>query len=128
MWFWLLMALVLFFGGCVAIVAGTGKAINDANTQKHTIVYSVTGSGTADINYDAFDNGKNNGSSSITNVPLPWTKTITGSGLFNSYSVGAYLKSSGGTVSCTLSIDGKQVSSHTSSGAYGSVSCRGNAP
>jgi len=126
-WFWLLMALVLFFGGCVAIIAGTGKAINDANTQKHTIVYTVTGSGTANITYAAYDNG-NTGTSQVGDASLPWTKTITGSGLFNSYSVIATVGSNGGTVACTLSVDGKQVSSHSASGAFSSADCSGSAP
>jgi hypothetical protein len=126
-WFWLLMVVVLFFGGCVALIAGGTKAVNDANNQKHTIVYTVTGSGTPSITYAAYDNG-NSGTSQISNAPLPWTKTIKGSGLFNSYSVIATLGSSGGTVACTISVDGKLVSSHSSSGTFSSADCTGSAP
>ncbi len=125
-WFWLVMAVVVLFGGCIAILAGGSKAINDANNQKHSIVYSVTGSGTANITYYAFDKG-NTGTSQIGDAQLPWTKAITGSGLFNSYSVIATLGSSGGTVTCTLRVDGKQVSTQTATGAYSSADCHGSA-
>ena len=127
-WFWLVMGVVVLFGGCIALIAGGTKAVNDANHQKHTIVYSVTGTGTAgDITYAAFDNG-NSGTSQVANASLPWTKTITGSGLFNSYSVSGTLSQNGGTVTCTITVDGKQVASHTSSGAYSSAYCTGSAP
>lgn len=130
-WFWVLMAVVVLFGGCIAIIAGTGKAIHqaihDANSKKHTIVYTVTGTGTADITYFVFDNG-NSGTSQVSDAQLPWTKTITGSGLFNSYSVIATVGSGGGTVTCTLSVDGKQVSSNSGSGELSSANCTGNAP
>ena len=125
-WFWVLLVVVLMFGGCVAVLAGGSKAVNDANNQKHTIVYTVTGSGTANITYYAFDNG-NTGTSQVGDAPLPWTKTITGSGLFNSYSVIATVGASGGTVACTLSVDGKKVSSHSASGAFSSADCTGSA-
>jgi hypothetical protein len=125
--FWILLVVVLMFGGCIALVAGGSKAVNDANNQKHTIVYTVTGSGTADVTYDAFDNG-NSGTSQLSSVQLPWTKTITGSGLFNSYSVIATVGSNGGTVACTLRVDGTQVSSHSASGAFSSANCSGSAP
>lgn len=125
-WFWVLMVIVVLFGGCIAVVAGTGKAINDANNKKHTVVYTVTGSGTADITYFAFDNG-NTGSSQVSDAQLPWTKTVTGSGLFNSYSVIALVGADGETVTCTLTVDGKKVSSNTASGALSSADCTGNA-
>ncbi len=126
-WFWILMAVVVLFGGCIALVAGGTKAVNDANNKKHTIVYTVTGSGTANITYFAFDNG-NQGTSQVSDAQLPWTKTVTGSGLFNSYSVIATVGTNGGTVACTLRVDGKQVSSHTASGEFSSADCTGSAP
>lgn len=126
-WFWILIVVVVMFGGCIALVAGGTKAVNDANTQKHTIVYTVTGSGTANITYAAFDNG-NTGTSQIGDTPLPWTKTITGSGLFNSYSLIATLGSNGGTATSAISVDGKRVSSHTASGDFSSADCTGSAP
>jgi hypothetical protein len=126
-WFWLLVVFALGIGGCVTIVATAGVAINNANTKSHTVVYRVTGSGTATITYDSVDNS-HSGSAQISDVPLPWTKTITGSGLFNAYSVTATLGQNGGTATCSISIDGKPASSNSASGAFASASCTGSAP
>ena len=125
-WFWLLVVFALGIGGCVTIVATAGIAINNANTKSHTVVYSVIGSGTATITYDAFDNS-HNGSAQISDVPLPWTKTVTGSGLFNAYSVTATLGQNGGTATCSISVDGKRVSTNSATGAFASASCTGSA-
>jgi hypothetical protein len=121
-WFWLLVSLVVV----IVIVVAASAAINKANTTKHTVVYSVTGSGTADISYDSVQNG-NSGSAQDTGATLPWTKTITGSGLFNVYGVNAQL-TNGTSVTCNLTVDGKQIASHTSTGQYASVDCTGSAP
>ena len=125
-WFWLLVVLALLIGGCVSIVGLAGVAINKAATTKHTVVYSVTGSGTADINWDTFSNG-NRGSSQESGASLPWTKTVTGSGLFNIYSLTAQLQS-GTSVTCAITVDGTPVSTHTSTGQFSIADCTGSAP
>ena len=124
-WFWLLVVFALGVGGCITIVSVASVAVNKAATTKHTVVYTVTGNGTADITFDTFTNG-NSGSSQDTGASLPWTKTATGSGLFNLYDVTATL-STGSTVTCTITVDGKQVASHTSTGQFATVDCTGSA-
>lgn len=82
--------IVVFFGGCIAIVVGTSKAIKDVAQKEHTVTYAVSGSGTttADITYDTLqEGGGQNGEAQLTNEPLPWSKTITASGLITSYDV-----------------------------------------
>jgi len=125
-WFWLLVVLALVIGGCVSILSLAGVAINKAATTKHTVVYSVTGSGTADINWDTFAYG-NSGSSQDSGAALPWTKTVTGSGLFNIYSVTAQLQS-GTSVTCSITVDGKLVSTHSSTGQFAIADCTGSSP
>jgi len=125
-WFWLLVVFVVVIGGCNALVGGASVAINNANNVKHTIVYSVTGSGSATITYASFDN-TNNGENQLSNVALPWTTKVTGKGLFNSYSVTATLDENGGTATCSVVIDGKSVSSNSASGAFASATCSGSA-
>ena len=125
-WFWLLMIFLGFIVLIIALIAAAGTAINKANTTQHTIVYSVTGTGAATITYDSFDNN-HNGTTQLGEVPLPWTKTVVGSGIFNSYSVTATLGAGGGTLTCTLSVDGKQVSNNTATGAFSSADCTGSA-
>src|SRR5664280_760081 len=90
------------------------------------VLASVTGSGTADINWDTFAYG-NSGSSQDSGAALPWTKTVTGSGLFNIYSVTAQLQS-GTSVTCSITVDGRQVSTHTSTGQFAIADCTGSAP
>ncbi len=125
-WFWLLVVFALGIGGCVTIVTTAGVAINKAATANHTVFYSVTGDGTADVTYDSFTNG-NSGTSQVTGATLPWTKTETGSGLFNIYSLAATV-STGSSVTCTITVDGKQISTHTSTGQFANVDCTGTAP
>lgn len=55
----------------------------------------------------------------------PWTKTLTAKGLFSIYSLGAQLNS-GSTVSCSITLDGKVISTHTSTGQYANVECSGS--
>ncbi|MCL4445701.1 MAG: MmpS family protein [Actinobacteria bacterium] len=125
-WFWLLVIVALGFGGCITVISVASVAVNKASTAKHTVVYSVTGSGTADITYDSFTNG-NSGTSQDSGASIPWSKTITGSGLFNIYSLNATL-SNGGTVTCSITVDGKQLSSHTSTGQFAYADCTASAP
>jgi len=50
-WFWLLVVFALGIGGCITIVSVVTVAVNKAISTNHTVVYLVTGSGTADISY-----------------------------------------------------------------------------
>jgi hypothetical protein len=120
-WFWLLVIVALGFAGCIAVVGSATNAINKADTTKHTVVYAVTGDGSADITYDTFTNG-NSGSSQVSGAPLPWTKTITGSGLFSIYGVSADIES-GTTATCTITVDGKVVAHNTATGQFASADC-----
>ena len=126
-WFWLLVALVLLLGGCIAIVGSASKTVTDLNNAKHTVVYTVTGDGTANITYASFTNNSNVGSSQDSSATLPWTKTITASGIFSSYDVSAMVNT-GTTVTCTLEVDGKVVSTNTAHGQYSSATCTGTNP
>ena len=124
-WFWLLVAVVVLFGGCSAILAGAGNAVNNANKQSHTVIYMVSGDGTADITYGTYANG-DAGESQATGQQLPWTKTFVASGLFNVYSVDASVQT-GTTATCSISVDGKVVSSHTATGQFSNVDCSATA-
>jgi hypothetical protein len=124
-WFWLLIAVVVLFGGCTAILAGGTAAVDHAAHIQHTVIYSVTGSGQAnDITYATVQEGNGqNGEAQVTNVNLPWTKTITASGLLTVFDVSATVGQNGGTVTCTITEDGKQIATNTASGAFASADC-----
>jgi len=123
-WFWLLIIVVLGLGGCITVVGLAGNAVNKAENTVHTAVYSVTGDGIADISYDSLTNG-NVGTSEANGSTLPWTRTVHGSGLITIFSVDATL-TTGTTVTCTVTVDGKIVATHTSTGQFATVSCVGN--
>ena len=125
-WFWLLVFVVVVFGGCGIVIGSTANSLNKALNEKVSVVYSITGSGTADINYDTITNG-NVGSSQITGSAIPWTKTVAGTGAFSIFTLSGTL-TEGSTISCAISINGKVVSTNTSSGQYATVSCSGTPP
>ena len=120
-WFWLVLSVFALFAGCSAVVAGGSAAINKANNVKHTVVYTVTGNGTADITYSTFDNG-NSGTAQVTGATLPWTKTITSTGIFAGYDVSGSVDT-GSSVTCSITVDGKNTAQQTSTGQYASADC-----
>jgi uncharacterized protein YceK len=120
-WFWLLVIVVLGLGGCISIVSLAGNAINTVNNTKHTVVYTVTGNGTGDITYASFS-GTNSGSAAVNGATLPWSKTFTATGIFTGFDV-SVTGDSATQVSCTITVDGKQVAHNTGSGQYASADC-----
>ncbi len=124
-WFWLLIVVALGFSGCVATASLAGVAVDHIAHEHHTIVYSVTGTsrGTA-INYATLQEGDGqSGSSELTAVALPWTRTISASGLVTIYHVSAETGPAGGSVTCSITDNGSLVSEKTATGAFRSASC-----
>jgi hypothetical protein len=117
-----------------AVFFGISKVVNDTNkaaSASHTVVYSVTGAAQdADVTYSTFTNGTA-GTEQSSSTPLPFTKTITVKGskdslAFNSFDLTATNgMNDTGTISCQLTVDGKTISSQTSSGSLASVNCSG---
>jgi hypothetical protein len=124
-WFWLLIGVVVLFGGCSALIVGGTVAVDHVVHQKHTIVYTVTGTGQAgNITYGTLLPGSEpNGQSQLTNVTLPWSKTIVISGPFAMFNVSATVGESGGTVTCTITSDGQQIATNTASGVFVTADC-----
>jgi hypothetical protein len=122
---WALFVILIIVILIIVIVASAAKSVNDAVTKVHTVVYSVAGSGTATtITYDTLQSGSGqNGEAQDTNVPLPWSKTIHASGLITAYTVSATVGSDGGTVTCTITVDGKVVNTNTANGAFATATC-----
>ncbi len=100
-------------------------AVDHAAHVKHTVVYSVTGTGQAsDITYATVQEGAGqSGEAQVTNANLPWSKTITASGLFTAFDVSASAGADGGTVTCTITEDGNQLATNTATGAFASADC-----
>lgn len=125
--------LVLGIVGLIATItwsAAIGSVFNNAVNKSHTVAYSVTGTiGKADISYESSDSSSSDHQSSTDNVPLPWTKTISVKGDISIFMVTANThigpNTSSGQLSCTLSVDGKVVSTDSQNGDADFVTCSG---
>ena len=124
-WFWLLVGVVVLFGGCTATLAAGVAVFDHAAHERHTIVYTVTGTGPAsNITYSTLQEGSGqNGESQLTNVGLPWSKKIVVSGLFVIADVSVTAGEHGGSVTCTITEDGNQIATDTASGSFTSAGC-----
>lgn len=98
------------------------KSLSSASAEtfdeEHTIKVEVTGDSTdANITYTT-----DGGSEQASSPGLPFTKELTVHGdTFGT--VTATNGQTGNTVTCTVSVDGKQVSTNTATGQYASASC-----
>ncbi len=119
---WVLLIIVVFFGGCGDSVSGVSSAVRTEAAQ-HTLVYSVTGSGTptaTNITYETFQKGL----VQVMNPRLPWTKTITASGLFTDFSLSVQNGPVGlSYVVCTIREDGKVLNANKTAGPFHVASC-----
>lgn len=92
----------------------------------HRVVYSVTGSGRASaIAYYSVVGGQS-GQSTLQDQRLPWSKEVTVRGDLTSASsvltvVGQ--RAGSGAISCTITLDGKTVSSQSADGASATAQC-----
>lgn len=87
---------------------------------EHTVVYTITGTGEATLNYGTFAGGDSE-SSSGKKHPLPFRKTVrfttTDQDRFASFSAGASQVDPKEPVTCTITVDGDVVSRRTSTGS-----------
>ncbi|MEV8405118.1 hypothetical protein AB0R12_04715 [Streptomyces niveus] len=107
------------------LTGGEDDANPDRRTPTASVTYEITGTGTADISYQA-----RSGSGSATVVKratLPWRKTVDVP-LGREPIVDIVLDDQGGEARCTLAIDGRHVQSATASGEFGRAACSGTLP
>jgi hypothetical protein len=105
-----------------SMLDGVGKAISSASSdsfdKEHTVSIKVEGDSTdANITYTT-----DGGSEQADSPTLPFTKEfkVTGSRFGT---VTASNGQTGNKVTCTVTVDGKQVSTNSASGQYASASC-----
>lgn len=97
------------------VFKGTGSG-----GETHTIRYEVTGASSASITYQTGSQD----SAQQTDASVPWQDTETmGGGDF--YYVSAQ-NSGGGTIVCSVDIDGTQVDTNSSSGQYAICTASGS--
>lgn len=118
--------LILIIGGCAVLAGGAVKgaadAVNSASNQKHTIVYTATSQGKADVTYNT-----ETGTSQETFTGT-WTKKITTTGWdMPTITVSPSIKLDGSDdkskVTCKITIDGVQKSNNSGSGTANSAIC-----
>jgi hypothetical protein len=127
-WFWIVIVLLAGIGAYTVIGRGGGAPANNATAQTNTIVYSVTGSGTptvSTITYANIGNGKGQtGQVAVSDVAIPWSKTITAKGPLTAFSLTVVNGSVGlSYVTCTISENGELLSTNTSKGPSATASC-----
>lgn len=89
-----------------------------------SVVFTVTGDATAStISYTTADTG-GAGTDQVADADLPWTKTV---GIESSTGFAAYAliaqNAGNGDITCSISVNGKEVATRTASGRYAVVSC-----
>lgn len=119
--------------GCAALV-GYGGALADGDKDDKTserrvptaaVTYEVTGTGTADITYQARnESGK---AVVVKAADLPWRKTV-GVPLGRNAVVTITLGEKGGEARCALAVRGEHVQGATASGEFGRATCTGTLP
>lgn len=125
----LAVLLVLTVGSTSAAAIVRARDSHNADS-KHTVTYSVTGSGSSGLSNITYltlqkENGRS-GEFHVTEAPLPWTKRIVTSHLVlgTSYSVKVENGPTGlSYVICSISEDGKLLSSNRAEGPHAVASC-----
>lgn len=110
---------------CILWVAIWNKAVDEVNEEANreaVIVYEVTGDAPiADVTYSTY--GDEVTTNDETGVALPWTKEVSTTGIIKEGSLIVTTGAEGGTVTCTITVDGKQVDSQSASGPFEIATC-----
>lgn len=116
----LLVLLILFMGGCMALIGGAANEVDKQMNAEHTVTYKVTGS-----HQDAlitYTNGDIN-TAQDNSVAGEWQKDVTIEG----FSVASLTATNGiedhGEITCQILSDGKVLNENTASGVGASASC-----
>lgn len=109
-------------GGCVAVVGSVGNEIDKQANTEHTVVYKVIGRKTAaaDLTYTT-DSATT--TEQVQSARLPWTKTLRVKGNVATYQVMAQNTAPGGSVLCSIAVDGKEVKTAAGVGQGAIASC-----
>lgn len=131
-WLWVLVVVALGIGVSIAVVSLGGQAVNDAAAE-HTVVYSVysdTGAGQApNVTYTTLETGSGQtGEAHLTGALLPWSKTIIASGAHITFHLSATVGPHGGSISCVISEDGRELDTNTATGVGATTTCTGSGP
>ncbi|WP_318275270.1 hypothetical protein [Streptomyces pharetrae] len=90
-----------------------------------SVTYEVTGTGTADITYQA--RSESGRATVVKAAPLPWRTTVPVP-LGRTPVVSIVLGEKGGQARCAVAVRGRHLQSATASGGFGRATCTGSLP
>lgn len=123
-WPWLLLGLVLLFaGGCIAVIATVATVVDDESTRTVTVKYAVTGDARdVTIRYTTWRDGDAS-SNSVTGARLPWRREAETTGLVKGGSLIVTTGGSGGTATCSVTVDENAPRTATAAGRFATATC-----
>jgi hypothetical protein len=107
------------------VITKTANDINDEANRTVDVSYEVTGDAKdVDISYSTFD--ANNVSPHEEHAAtLPWSKKVQSKGLIKGGTLLVTAGEAGGTVTCKVTVDGKEAATDTASGPLAIATCAG---
>ncbi|MGW7050092.1 hypothetical protein [Streptomyces sp. NPDC054887] len=123
-WPWVLLGLVvLFAGGCIAVIATVATVIDDESTRTAKVRYAVTGDARGvTIRYTVWKDG-NASSVTLSGVRLPWREEVETTGLLKGGSLAVTTGPSGGTAVCSVTVDGVTPQTARATGRFATATC-----
>jgi hypothetical protein len=113
---------VLGLGGCMALIVGAGNEVDKQANVEHTVVYKITG--TSKVASLTYTTDGSTTTEQVSAAKLPWQKSLKIKGLIPVYQVSAQNGiGQSGTVTCSISVDGKVVKTATGTGEASIASC-----
>ncbi|MFG2197164.1 hypothetical protein [Streptomyces sp. NPDC048639] len=113
------MVVLLFAGGCIAIVVG----ISNEASKETTVKYTVTGDARdVSIAYSTWHDD-NLSTSQQTVARLPWTKEVKTTGLTRGGSLSVTTGAAGGSVKCSVAANDGKPNTATASGEFATATC-----
>lgn len=114
------------------LVAGCASGATTTKATTHEVWYRADGDGTTEASYTLQSDDGGTRQQDIT-LPLMNQKGETGL-TFTGFKSGAFVylsvqnSTAAGSVTCQIFVDGKEISSNTSTGGYKIASCQGRVP
>ena len=110
---------------CILWVAVWNKAVDDINEEANrevVIVYEITGDApSADVTYTTFGDSMTTNQETVTQ--LPWRKEVSTTGIVKEGQLIVTTGADGGSVTCKVTVDGKEVKTATASGTFAMATC-----
>jgi hypothetical protein len=110
---------------CILWVAVLNKAADDVEQEANreaVIVYEVSGdAANVDVTYTTF--GDAAATNQETVATLPWTKEVKTTGIVKEGQLIVTTGEGGGSVTCKVTVDGKEVKTQTASGPFAMATC-----